>query len=131
MGLELTPGGLDAAIVLGGERRGQQIQDAVGGAQGPGLVRDEGAAVVGLEDQRRAVLPEQLAEVEDGRVGVLGGAGGGQEQEVAGQVAGDQDVVEDAVDRGRGLREVGGPDGAGGGPRQPARLGDGIGDIPI
>jgi hypothetical protein len=118
-GLECAARCFDAAIVLRRERRRQKILDLMETTTSPRLFGDERAAVVGLEDERRAVQIEQTVEVEDDVLGALPIARRGQEREVTGEVADDQDVMEVTVDGFRRLREVGGPDRPRGYPAQP------------
>lgn len=114
--LEMSDAGFDGAVVTGQVAGGVQRFDAPSGQEPADFPAGEGAVIVGLEHERRAVFDKQGLKG-GGHFGVVGDAlREGGELVVAGEVADGQEIRRAAVDgRGR-FAVVHGPDRAGAGP---------------
>lgn len=109
--LDRAVAGFAGSVVAGRVRRREEMSDAVVAEEGSEGVRFEGGAVVGLEDERRAVLGEESGEGADRGLGRLIHDRERVELPAAAEVADHEQIREDAVDGEPGFGVVGGPDG--------------------
>lgn len=98
-GLEGSCSRLDGAIVLGGGRRAEKRNDLVGEEELLSVLVDEAASVVALEDERGPHGGEEHPEGSDDGEGGLVAERQGQEFHAAGEVADEEEIREDPIDR--------------------------------